>query len=874
MSSYTESDCPSGDELAEYIPVGKNHFASREQGWLVGYMDEFCQINGQEVAGTSLVKRGGAKSKGRQKGQMALSGQETDTAFKNKTDEFKAKLLADFGRKFPWRLPENRSNTKYSEKLRNLSIPAADWQQTGVRLYTRLQKLKPEEAKLKKKAASTFRSFSLSSTSAPAVHYPNIVYETAPNTLEDWQASLLYIGQQAQHSWAAVDPETLANRRELMAIHIHNVMNAINHTFGVESVMWGAYGSEGEIKGFELASDRARHFRGMQPALNLRDSFSRHLINILGPSLSSDLHSASPSIIAHPETLEPVFPSDELELLPTMRLLDLFFQTSWSYCGGHGSVPYALLEQDSRSQTYALTMLELYPEGETVLCDPFFMNPDSVWSWRDRLIAPGPQDGPKAQPWRFYQPSPGVYESGSRKHPYDPDHYRLPPESLHYARLQHAREESPLSPRADGLPLIESYNAFTSLSQEQTDQMVRLFGPDSVFSELTMKLRAFNNAFPPHMELNHFQSLRADMPLIISNRDPEPHETYEHLALIDMTYLPESFFTEGRIAGRSCDLFDMLNWCDHRHWTNDNQEILLGGPYGVKWPVIILLVLGNNDKILSDPQVDAPPFLRSPDCSINARERRAILNVTMSFCTALDASTQELSSSIEDRRVVKPDQRVYHFQEADEDLIARASWNYIATGQDQWTEQGITPAHPTEVAEEEEPHAEQQTQPPGKRSQVDATGLSPPKKTPKTSQGRRGKWLRGRSVVGGSFTRITRSSTMKPKPKAKLGFAPGISRGSRKKSKATGTDVEEELEDYETTEAEDEKAGADELSDEEESGESTNAEQDPGPSSRKSKRIQESTQKSPQAQESEKASVPAAPPRRSERRAARPENAP
>ncbi|QRV87018.1 ubiquitin specific protease 25 [Ceratobasidium sp. AG-Ba] len=875
MSSSTESNYSSGDELAEYIPVGKNHFATREQGWLVGYMDEFCQINGREAAGTSTAKRGSAKSKGRQKEQVAMIGQETDTAFKNKTDEFKAKLLVDFGRRFPWRLPQNRTNTKYPERLRNLSIPAAEWQQTGVRLYTRLQKLKPEEAKLKKKAASTFRSFGNSSTTAAAVQYPNAVYETAPNVLEAWQASLLYLGQQAQHSWAAVDPETLSSRWDHMAIHIHNIMNAISHTFGTETVMWGAYGSEGEIRGFELASDRAKHFRGMQPALDMRNSFSRFLINIMGPSLSTDLHSASPSIIAHPETLEQVFPPDELELLPTMRLLDLFLQTSWSYCGGHGSIPYALLEQDSKSQTYALTKLELYPKGETVIRDPFFMDADSVQNWQKHLIVQGTQDAAKVKPWRFYQPSPGVYESHIRHYPYDPDHYRLPPESLHYAHLQHARGESPLLPRHDGLPLVESHTKFTSLSQDQTEQMLRTFGPGSVFTDLTEKLRAFNHAFPPHMELSHFQSLRADMPFILSNRDPEPDETHELLVLVDQIYLPKSFFTEGKIQGQPCDLFEMLNWCDHRHWMNENQEVLLGGPYGVKWLVIVLLVLGNNERILNNPDISSPLFLGSPDCNISARERRAIMNVATSFCAALDASTHALLSSMEDRRVIKPDQRIYHFQQADEDLIARASWNYIATGQDQWTEQGIIPAHPTEGEGAEDSHPEEHTRQPGKRSHGDTTGQSPPKKTPKIGQGRRSKWSKGKPVAGGSFTRITRSSSMKPKPKAvKSGFAPRMSRGSHKRSKTAENDLEEELDDYETTDAEDEKAGGQELSDEDESGELTNAELDPRPSSRKSQKTKERAQNIPLDQDTEAADVPAAAPRRSERRAARADGAP
>lgn len=113
--STISEDVPSGSEIDEWFPVGKNNFSKRELDWLMGHMDEFCAINGRRNAVDPET------------GEVVETENKTEDN-KNETSVFKEKLLTEFGKRFPFRHPDNAQNEKYPQELRTqLGISSKNW---------------------------------------------------------------------------------------------------------------------------------------------------------------------------------------------------------------------------------------------------------------------------------------------------------------------------------------------------------------------------------------------------------------------------------------------------------------------------------------------------------------------------------------------------------------------------------------------------------------------------------------------------------------------------------------------------------------------------------------------------------------------------
>ncbi|QRV96933.1 hypothetical protein RhiJN_24952 [Ceratobasidium sp. AG-Ba] len=718
------------EDIKELTPTGRNTFSGREQKLLLSHMAEFCRINGRTRPDEIEDQTDSGQVVGRS------NSQQPTFEVINRRTQFISKLLLEFAREFPFRPPQDTTDWPFHPALKKLSLSEKSWQRFGEQMYQWLQKWKPHEAKKSKRPNNTTniieRSIVPDCTDDPS--YPHEIYETHPHDLQEEHNSLRYLEQRIAHSWSSVDALTLEARRKQMPHHLNNLIRAVSRTFGLEIAMWGVYGQNGGIEGLEITSPNSRLFLGTEPIYYIRDTYAHHLVNIMGPSLNMDDSPAGPNITADPKTLKPVFPEVELADLQVMRLLHQYFQASWSYYGGLDQVPYEILKQDSRSQTFALTDLKRYPKGESILTDPFLMESASVTAWRCRLVAQSKGELGADEEWLFTQPSPGRFETPSRSTPYDMASYRLPAESLHYARYLLDRSNQQPEDRDDGLPLVDAEPPYLSIPQTRVQEFSHFFPSDTVYANLIKKIREHDEAYPVMLSEEHFEGLKYLIPMFRPNTDIVDTSTFDAFEMDSQGFLPTVWFTGEGDLDSTFDMHAVLRQCDPSKWYHDLSGTYQGGPFGIKWAVLAVLSFALQEILLDRRGVQRPPPLDANGVYISTRDRRAIAAAAERLLIALDESLAILRRTLHERQKGQTNTPDYAFLSSNEELLKRARWIQVVPGPSEWE---LQPTAPEDVATMSANHPQEDvesrpTTSRPKRTFAGETGVSPPKKTDRT----------------------------------------------------------------------------------------------------------------------------------------------
>lgn len=74
---------------------------------------------------------------------------------------------------------------------------------------------------------------------------------------------------------------------------------------------------------------------------------------------------------------------------------------------------------------------------------------------------------------------------------------------------------------------------------------------------------------------------------------PAPGVSFGGLVLWNRVWLPLEFYKPSASTDKRWRLSHILQWCEGEYWNHKRTGTLLGGPYGIKWAVIVLVYLGS-----------------------------------------------------------------------------------------------------------------------------------------------------------------------------------------------------------------------------------------------------------------------------------------
>ncbi|KDN41892.1 hypothetical protein RSAG8_07109, partial [Rhizoctonia solani AG-8 WAC10335] len=229
-------------------------------------------------------------------------------------------------------------------------------------------------------------------------------------------------------------------------------------------------------------------------------------------------------------------------------------------------------------------------------------NQDEVVLWQEHIWAGERRDIPDNRIFQYLQPRPGVF------HPdyvtqclMDTQPMEYAPESHAYSRfLAGFSAPKPLA-REDGLPTFDAESSpFMSFDDRQREQMKRLVNNDDDPSIKLLDLLCAYDVLRPHQFPAEEWSQRVkDMPHIKAKM-PYDCSAFDHLTSYPHLWLTPQFFNYLDRDHYCHGLTHTLAWCNSRYWLHEPSGTISGGPYGIKWAIMLLILIRYNYKHLAN----------------------------------------------------------------------------------------------------------------------------------------------------------------------------------------------------------------------------------------------------------------------------------
>ncbi|KAG9079091.1 hypothetical protein FS749_008838 [Ceratobasidium sp. UAMH 11750] len=260
----------------------------------------------------------------------------------------------------------------------------------------------------------------------------------------------------------------------------------------------------------------------------------------------------------------------------------------------------------------------------------------------------------------------------------------MPPESLACARcVEQPEEAQPMEARPDELPMAPKDGAYMSLPEAIHAQLIVQVGPNSIYAQLLDALRSHDLCMPYQAPQHHFINLRHGMLLLMAGI-PGPDDHLEFMTTDEGTFLPRPFFAPSTTEDRIWWLYALLRWCDSMRWEHDASKTLMGGPYAVKWPILVLILLRLNEITLRNPEGPRPSYYGDviPPPLFSTRDSDELQMAAEELHDAIRRSIDLLDSSLQERsRITKPGSTASDIDIDVDDI----QWHEIPLERDEWT---------------------------------------------------------------------------------------------------------------------------------------------------------------------------------------------
>ncbi|QRV91946.1 ubiquitin specific protease 25 [Ceratobasidium sp. AG-Ba] len=658
----------------DLIPTRGRNFSVVECEWMRDtFMEEFCQLDGKKKIAVETAR----SSKRKSQSQVAHKGKEKVS----QTDEFKTRLFAAFLKRFPYRDPSYKGKQYPKELVNQLKFSPEDYGLAPKRMYDWLQRRKPNDAK-KSASAGKFQP-----NATPKGVYRSDHYKPDADELKEEAKTMRLILDLSQDSHCALPYQDVQQFRDNISAHVDNVLRAMSRIANIEFITFGVWIEGDDVHSCQVATSRTRRFADLQEANILNKQFRNYSLSLIGPHL--DVHQEEPAAMVYGNPYrdhEPVFPMSDLPPVRQARALDVYFNAMWRRAGGQGDVPYNLLEKDTSQSVYAMVDRSRMPANVEVLQSPYEMTFATLSSWIDHIRHRWPEDNA----FQFLQPRPGHYDTLLQTRTAPGASINYPAESMQFLEYMQTIGEGD---REDKLPLCAADQYYISLSPRIIARVEEgLSDEDKVLRELLGALRLYDRYFPVHGTASNFQKHRKHVPFM-PDRLPEAYEDAEYLQLHQGLYLPPEFWDS--ISDQPLwALENLLVFTEPKRWMHQKSKTMVGGPYGCKWPIFLLLIIGVNyvsmkEKLLPDDLVI------SKEVKLSYEWRNTFYHKASLFLKALVEAAAVLSQTVDERTLIAEDEPAGpDWLNRPETILEPPSIApvYVAPQwTDEWTELGISP---------------------------------------------------------------------------------------------------------------------------------------------------------------------------------------
>ncbi|KAG9090021.1 hypothetical protein FS749_000879, partial [Ceratobasidium sp. UAMH 11750] len=220
-----------------------------------------------------------------------------------------------------------------------------------------LQKQKPKQGKKR----GTPGHHKLESAPVEAF-YVSDHYQPDAREIDDQNKMLELLLSQSRDSWSVLKSDEAKDYRVDVAKHVDNVLRSISQLTGVEMVAYGVWVDKDKMMMFNIGTTRVWMFLDTNESNTNCEALMYHVASCIGAILGLDPEDPVATVYGAPDrNFSPRSPMIDLPMLQLARQFDVFFNSKWRWQGGQHDVPYNLLQEDSKSKTYALTNQAQYP---------------------------------------------------------------------------------------------------------------------------------------------------------------------------------------------------------------------------------------------------------------------------------------------------------------------------------------------------------------------------------------------------------------------------------------------------------------------------------------------------------------------------------
>ncbi|CEL53751.1 hypothetical protein RSOLAG1IB_11488 [Rhizoctonia solani AG-1 IB] len=412
--------------------------------------------------------------------------------------------------------------------------------------------------------------------------------------------------------------------------------------------------------------------------MKAREMFTDYVAHYVGPALCTKTDCPAPVVIGDPRHKNwPILPSPPATLQQEQRNLHEYFTALLRWQGGVSAVPYAMIEQSMTANNYEMVSLKSLPEGEHVLRSPFMMTAEETRQWTLHIRG---QEDEEITRFRFELLYPNRPIGNSTVQRAAATVLSYGPDALAYARQVYSYSDEPRAPRGDGLPNFSAAEpAYHSLvDREHAALMTGVQeSPDCV--KMLQCLREFDEAFPIHADVGVWH-VRSSQISHLKSEVPPPNASIDHL-LADGGWLPPELYDIAHPDHFVKGLARTFAWCHPRTISHGRTGTLMGGPMGVKWPVLILCHIQFNALALKTNWQEAVAYYG--DLALNGkvafleRDLEELRGAIEALTNALIESTALLRSTMDQRRVLTASEHV--------DALTRQAHAHFPTSSDGYT---------------------------------------------------------------------------------------------------------------------------------------------------------------------------------------------
>ncbi|CAE6459589.1 unnamed protein product [Rhizoctonia solani] len=494
-------------------------------------------------------------------------------------------------------------------------------------------------------------------------------YLASAERVQGWRDALEDLWELTTSSWNGRSERELRVRRENTPDNIRQVLDMIAYGVGVESFAAGLIVSKRKgHSAFITSSPRSDPFIQTQAALRGLKRFSTFTATHHGPSLCTDTGCPGPVVYGdfYNEN-HPRMPRDDNATLERNRVNIFDYQRH--KLRGPSEVPYAKIKADAEAGIHEIVKKEAIPATVPYVEDPFNMPEEHITPWVLHLLDGDAARLPEANRFQYTRPDPaGPEVQGYQVERATGFNMNYGPEAYSFALyLQSLNSERP-DPRADELPLYNPDDpVFISITPERKAFWTARLPGVPEFTELLDVLTAHDSARPFQAGATFWATITESMPHL-NPEVPTMDSGIRHFNTEKGRLLPEFFDSSHSRHSQAC-LLSCLNWCRPEKFTHPSSGTIMGGPFSVKWAVLMLgHLLLNSHALRRDSrgaQTHYAEISHRVDVTINDQENRQIRDSVIALNNALGESLKLLEASLNDRKRVPADERaVRHSQES------------------------------------------------------------------------------------------------------------------------------------------------------------------------------------------------------------------